>query len=87
MSARLWVGGLSLVVCAFFGGAPEPLTSATHAAAQNVQEATTTVDDQIELGVTVYNSDIALVRDVRNLQLARGTSHVRASFRQKRYAS
>ena len=26
------------------------------------------------LAVTVYNSDIALVRDVRNLQLARGTS-------------
>ena len=27
-----------------------------------------------ELAVTVYNSDIALVRDVRNLQIARGTS-------------
>ena len=35
---------------------------------------TTTLDDQVELAVTVYNSDIALVRDVRNLQLARGTS-------------
>ena len=35
---------------------------------------TTTLDDQAELAVTVYNSDIALVRDVRNLQLARGTS-------------
>src|SRR4051812_25106908 len=31
-------------------------------------------DDQAELAVTVYNSDIALVRDVRNLQIARGTS-------------
>ena len=33
----------------------------------------TTLDDQVELAVTVYNSDIALVRDVRNLQLPRGT--------------
>ncbi|PYR33364.1 MAG: DUF4139 domain-containing protein [Acidobacteria bacterium] len=31
------------------------------------------MDDQLELAVTVYNSDIALVRDVRNLQLPRGT--------------
>jgi len=31
------------------------------------------LDDQLELAVTVYNSDIALVRDVRNLQLPRGT--------------
>jgi hypothetical protein len=36
--------------------------------------ATTTLDDQTELAVTVYNSDIALVRDVRNLQIARGIS-------------
>jgi len=35
---------------------------------------TTTLDDQTELAVTVYNSDIALVRDTRNLQIARGTS-------------
>src|SRR6185503_9396988 len=28
---------------------------------------------QTELALTVYNSDIALVRDVRNLLLARGT--------------
>ena len=32
----------------------------------------TTIDDQIDLSVTVYNSDIALVRDVRNLQLPAG---------------
>jgi hypothetical protein len=38
------------------------------------QGASTTLDDQAELAVTVYNSDIALVRDVRNLTLARGTS-------------
>ena len=31
-----------------------------------------TLDDQVDLRVTVYNSDIALVRDVRTLQLPRG---------------
>jgi hypothetical protein len=36
--------------------------------------ATTTLDDQAELAVTVYNSDLALVRDVRNVQIPRGTS-------------
>ena len=39
--------------------------------------AQTTLDDQVELALTVYNSDIALVRDVRNLQLPRGTSNLR----------
>src|SRR6185503_791729 len=43
-------------------------------AAAQQDASTTTLDDQVELAVTVYNSDIALVRDVRNLQLRRGTS-------------
>ena len=33
---------------------------------------TTTLSDQADLAVTVYNSDIALVRDVRNLRLPSG---------------
>ena len=36
-----------------------------------------TLDDQVDLAVTVYNSDIALVRDVRELQLPRGTFDLR----------
>src|SRR5205085_7799810 len=48
------------------------LSPVVHAQAQ--QAGTTTLDDQTELAVTVYNSDIALVRDVRNLQIGRGTS-------------
>jgi len=52
---------------------PSPDIPAPRAAAQDTV-ATTTIDNQVELAVTVYNSDIALVRDVRNLQLARGTS-------------
>jgi hypothetical protein len=45
--------------------------------AEPSQDATTTLDDQTELAITVYNSDIALVRDVRNLQLSTGTSNLR----------
>jgi len=40
-------------------------------------DVTTTLDDQTELAITVYNSDLALVRDVRNLQLAQGTGNLR----------
>ena len=38
---------------------------------------TTTLDDQTELAITVYNSDLALVRDVRSLQLTRGIGSLR----------
>ena len=41
------------------------------------QDLTTTLEDQQEVSLTVYNSDIALVRDVRNLQLTRGTGNLR----------
>src|SRR5207247_9015488 len=47
---------------------PTPATS---------QDVTTTLDDQTELAITVYNSDLALVRDVRSLQLPQGTAHLR----------
>jgi hypothetical protein len=45
-----------------------PDAAPTHTAGQD----TTTLDDQVELSVTVYNSDIALVRDVRKLLLPSG---------------
>jgi hypothetical protein len=84
MSARL-----SLAAVVFAAGAvlprlalPEnvaPRPAMTHVPVASVsqaarQGATTTLDDQTELAVTVYNSDIALVRDVRSLTLSRGTS-------------
>jgi hypothetical protein len=37
-------------------------------------QGSSTLDDQVDLAVTVYNSDIALVRDVRELTLPRGNS-------------
>ena len=46
-------------------------------AAQTPGPGSTTLDDQVDLGVTVYNSDIALVRDVRDMQLPRGSSDLR----------
>ncbi len=75
MSARIWVGALIIV-----GGAlvarPSVTTKAEEVPAE-AQGQATTLDDQTELAITVYNSDIALVRDVRQLQLARGTGQLR----------
>src|SRR6266853_1876709 len=71
MSARFWFAPLILAIAAIapFHTAAPPVVSA---AAQI--PSTTTLDDQAELAVTIYNSDLALVRDVRNIQVARGTS-------------
>ncbi len=68
-----------LAVCLSGAAAFTLRDSAVPAAAAGApdQGRTTTLDDQVELAVTVYNSDIALIRDVRNLQLARGTSDLR----------
>jgi hypothetical protein len=71
MSARFWFASLILAVAAmapFHSVAQPPVTAAAQI------PATTTLDDQAELAVTIYNSDLALVRDVRNIQMARGTS-------------
>jgi hypothetical protein len=37
----------------------------------------TTVDDQSEIAITVYNADLGLVKDVRNIKLGLGTSELR----------
>ena len=50
------------------------LTAAVSAQSAPPAVATTTLDDQAELALTVYNSDLALVRDVRNVQIGRGVS-------------
>ena len=42
-----------------------------------ITKAATTAKDQVDLAVTVYNSNTALVRDVRQLTLAAGTSPLR----------
>jgi hypothetical protein len=72
MSARFWFASLMLAVGAAVPVRHASLSPVARTAGQGA--ATTTLDDQSELAVTVYNSEIALVRDVRNLELARGTS-------------
>jgi len=42
-----------------------------------VKGPTTTLNDQQDLGITVYNSEVALVRDVRNIQMPRGSFDLR----------
>jgi hypothetical protein len=74
MSARIWVGALLVA-----GGtlAMRPAAPPLAAKPAEVQDQTTTLDDQSELAITVYNSDLAMIRDVRQLQLARGTANLR----------
>ncbi|HQZ38117.1 MAG TPA: DUF4139 domain-containing protein [Vicinamibacterales bacterium] len=73
MSARIWLSALALVAGAVFIRPAEPSVSAQPAEPRDL---TTTLDDQTELAITVYNSDIALIRDVRQLNLARGTGNL-----------
>ena len=68
MRARLVLGVLVCAAIAASSTPANPTVESVHAAPAAGQ-GTTTLDDQIDLSVTVYNSDIALVRDVRNLDL------------------
>jgi hypothetical protein len=54
--------------------APQERTNAPGAAehAAPAETSTTTQKDQVDLNVTVYNSNIALIRDVRQIHLASG---------------
>src|SRR5918999_1157392 len=61
---------LVCTVLALVGFSSQGNLESAHAAAA---QGTTTLDDQVELNVTVYNSDIALVRDVRTIELPKGT--------------
>src|SRR3954471_3431912 len=74
MSAKLWVAAVVIGAGAMSFRPHAPTVSAAPAA---VQDATTTLDDQVDLAVTVYNSDLALVRDVRNIRIGRGASDLR----------
>ena len=53
-----------------------PHQEAVTTAAPHQEPGQTTLDDQVDLAVTVYNSDIALVRDVRSIDIARGTAEL-----------
>jgi hypothetical protein len=72
MHPRFWLAAPALALVAVT--VPRLIPAAPVAAAQPApQNNTSTLDDQTELSLTVYNSDLALVRDVRSIQLPRGT--------------
>ena len=72
MRARLFFAALVLA------GIVSPRHSSPGAASmRDTGQHTSTLDDQVELAVTVYNSDLALIRDVRSLQLAHGSVDLR----------
>src|SRR6516162_4223273 len=70
MQKPWWSAGLVLVLTV--GGSCWKHAAPTAAAARDAGRHESTLDDQTDLALTVYNSDIALVRDVRDLQLPRG---------------
>ena len=70
MFARCVLAALLCLGIVGFFSREDPEGEAVQAAAA---QGSTTLDDQVDLNVTVYNSDIALVRDVRTLDLPRGT--------------
>ena len=61
------------VALALAGGLSSRATTASRAVTGVADQHATTLADQTDLSVTVYNSDIALVRDVRNLRVPGGT--------------
>jgi hypothetical protein len=66
----------ALTVNAIDSRPPAPASPTPAPAPAPAQDAST-LEDQTELSLTVYNSDLALVRDVRTLQLSRGVSDLR----------
>jgi hypothetical protein len=76
MTARFSLAALALVAAgAAFAARTDPPALASEPAVTGQDQ--TTLDDQTELSLTVYNSDLALVRDVRAVQLPRGTFDLR----------
>jgi hypothetical protein len=73
MTSRIWQGLAAGVAVLLFTGAGAGTMGGNRAQAAPRAPGTTTLDDQVDLAVTVYNSDIALVRDVRAIDLTRGT--------------
>jgi hypothetical protein len=72
MQLRFWLAAPALAA-ALAAAASQATSTDTVAAETSNGQDTSTLDDQTELAVTVYNSDLALVRDVRSIQLPRGS--------------
>jgi hypothetical protein len=79
MNARFGIAAIVLALGALAGACASASTALRPVPPSRRCRARTpsTLDDQTELALTVYNSDLALVRDVRNIQLPRGTFDLR----------
>ena len=73
MRARMCLAVLILAGVVGFSESPVPKAATRPAPGPE----TSTLDDQVDLAVTVYNSDIALVRDVRNIRVPDGSFDLR----------
>src|SRR5512132_2429217 len=73
MTARLWLAAPVIASLVTLAPRLAPATAVQAAQSAVPGQSTSTLDDQTELSLTVYNSDLALVRDVRSLQLPRGS--------------
>src|ERR1700740_17198 len=67
----LWIIGTA-VLYAEPGGKHDSNAQEKEAARETGAGPSTTLNDQTDLSVTVYNSNIALIRDVRNLTVPSG---------------
>ncbi len=78
MSVRLWsVPAVFAAALAIAAGSSTPGHRVSASGPQAGSPGTTTLDDQIDLAVTVYNSELALVRDVRQIEIGRGTADLK----------
>jgi hypothetical protein len=79
MSVRVWLAASVLAVVSLLVLDRKPFTVSPleAAAAAATEPRSSSLSDQVDLAVTVYNSEIALVRDVRTLQLPRGVFDLR----------
>ena len=75
MAVRFWFAVPALALSGAL--AAHTIDSRLFAQASAPAQDASTLDDQTELALTVYNSDLALVRDVRTLRLPRGVSDLR----------
>jgi hypothetical protein len=84
-STLLGRSALALLVAALITVSPlqnlalaaDSSSAASDAQTSATLQSTTTASDQTDLSVTVYNQDLALVRDVRQIDLAAGESQLR----------
>ena len=77
MSVRVWLTASVLALGLLAYDRKPFAVRPLEAAAADTEPRSSSLADQVDLAVTVYNSDIALVRDVRTLRLPRGVFDLR----------